>query len=201
MANVHMNVMKRCYLWIVLLASMLVSVASGAQQTQIKLDPVKTHIAWTLGDVLHTVEGTFAMKAGAITFDPQTGEASGQIVVDATSGNGGNGMRDSKMKKDVLEVSRYPEFVFSPKHVTGFVAGKSSQTVEVTGEFAIHGGTHPLTLTVPVTLNETHLGAQTKFEVPYEKWGMKNPSTLFLKVSGTVQIDIAASGELQSAAQ
>jgi polyisoprenoid-binding protein YceI len=191
---------KVSYFWIALLASAL-SADSQAQQTLIKLDPAKTHIAWTLDDVLHTVEGTFAMKSGTITFNPQTGEAGGQIVVDAASGNSGNGTRDSKMKKEVLEVARYPEIVFTARHVTGFATGKESQTVEVAGEFAVHGATHPLTLTLPVTLNGTHLGAQTKFEVPYEKWGMKNPSTLFLKVSGTVQIDITASGELQSAAQ
>ena len=200
MANVQ-KIMKRNSFWIALLASVLVPVASQAQQTLIKLDSVKTHIAWTLGDVLHTVEGTFAMKSGTIMFNPQTGEASGQIVVDASTGNSGNGMRDSKMKKDVLEVTRYPEIVFTAKQVTGFVAGKDSQTVQVAGEFTIHGATHPLTLTLPITLNGTHVGAQTKFEVPYEKWGMKNPSTLFLKVSDTVQIDITASGELQSAAQ
>ena len=73
-------------------------------------------------------------------FDPRTGEASGQVVVDATSGNSGNGMRDSKMKKEVLESARYPEIVFSPKHVSGYVAGQESSTVQVAGNFAIHGG-------------------------------------------------------------
>ena len=174
------------------------SAAADAQSTQIKLDASKTHITWTLGDVLHTVEGTFALKSGTIAFDPQTGDASGQIVVDATSGNSGNGMRDSKMKKDVLESARYPEIVFTPKHVSGFVAGRESSTVQVAGDFSIHGGTHPLTLTLPVVLKGSTVDAQTKFDVPYEQWWMKNPSTLFLKVSNTVQIRFAAVGELQT---
>ncbi len=170
--------------------------AAHAQSTQLKLDAAKTRITWTLGDVLHTVEGTFALKAGTIVFDEQTGDASGQIVVDATSGNSGNGMRDSKMKNDVLESARYPEIVFTPKHVSGFVAGSESSTVQVAGDFNIHGGTHPLTLTLPITLKGTAIDAQTKFDVPYEQWGMKNPSTLFLKVSNTVQIRIEAVGEI-----
>jgi len=173
--------------------------AAHAQSKQIKLDPAQTHITWTLGDVLHTVEGTFALKSGAITFDPQTGEASGQIVVDAASGNSGNVMRDSKMKKDVLEAAKYPEIVFTPKHVSGFVAGQDSATVQVAGDFTIHGGTHPLTLTLPVTAKGAQVAAHTQFDVPYEQWGMKNPSTLFLKVSNTVQIKIEAAGELQAA--
>ena len=172
--------------------------AAEAQQTQIKLDPAKTRIEWTLSDVLHTVEGTFQLKSGTVSFDSRTGEASGQIVVDATSGNSGNGMRDSKMKKDVLESARYPEIVFSPKHVSGYVAGQESSTVQVAGNFTIHGGTHELTLTMAISVKNTGVEAHTKFVVPYEEWGMKNPSTLFLKVEKTVQISISTIGELQT---
>ena len=75
---------------------------AAAQPVQVTLDRAKTHIDWTLGDVLHTVQGTFQLKSGAILFDPKTGEASGQIVVNAASGNSGNGTRDGKMKKEVL---------------------------------------------------------------------------------------------------
>jgi len=171
--------------------------AAQAQSTQLKLDPAKTTVKWTLSDVLHTVEGTFTLKSGAITFDAQTGEASGQIIVDAASGNSGNGTRDSKMKKEVLESAKYPEIVFTPRHVSGFVADKESETVQVAGEFTIHGSTHPLTLTLPITAKGSHIEAQTKFDVPYEQWGMKNPSTLFLKVSNTVQISITAVGDIQ----
>src|SRR5271169_1838430 len=69
----------------------------AAQQTKIRFDPAKTRIEWTLGDVLHTVQGTFQLKSGSFLFDPRTGEAGGQLVVDATSGNSGNKTRDSKM--------------------------------------------------------------------------------------------------------
>lgn len=89
------------------LAMLVLLAPARAQQTQIKLDPAKTRIAWALGDVLHTVEGTFQLKSGAIRIDRQTGEANGEIIVDAGSGDSGNGMRDSKMKKEVLETTKY----------------------------------------------------------------------------------------------
>src|SRR6516164_5489716 len=102
-----------------LVGILLALLAPGAaQQVQVKLDPATTHIDWTLGDVLHTVQGTFQLKSGTIVFDQKTGEASGQIVVDATSGNSGNGTRDSKMKKEILETARYPDIVFVPRHVS-----------------------------------------------------------------------------------
>jgi hypothetical protein len=37
------------------------------------------------------------------------------------------------------------------------------------------------------------------FVVPYVAWGLKNPSTLFLRVSDKVNIDINAAGRLTSA--
>ena len=171
----------------------------AAQQVQVKLDPAKTRIDWTLGDVLHTVQGTFQLKSGTIVFDQKTGEASGQIVVDATKGNSGNGTRDSKMKKEILETARYPDIVFVPRHVSGFVPGQEAVTIQVAGYFTVHGSTHDLTLTLPIVVKNTALEANTKFEVPYVDWGMKNPSTLFLKVDKSVQISIAAVGELQPA--
>jgi polyisoprenoid-binding protein YceI len=172
--------------------------SAAAQQSEIKLDPVKTHVDWTLGDVLHTVQGTFQLKSGTIVFDAKTGEATGQITVAASSGNSGNNARDSKMKKEILESVRYPDVVFVPKHVSGYIPGQESSTVQVTGSFTIHGGTHELTLTLPIVVKNTSVEAHTKFDVPYVDWGMKNPSTLFLKVDKTVQISISAVGELQS---
>jgi len=170
---------------------------AAAQHIQVRLDPAKTRIDWTLGASLHTVHGTFQLKSGTIAFDPRTGDASGQIIVDAASGNSDNDTRDGKMKKEVLETSRYPEIVFSAKHVSGFVSGQDSSTVQVAGSFTIHGATHDLTLTLPIVVKNTAIEASTKFDVPYVDWGMKNPSALFLKVEKSVQISISAAGELQ----
>ena len=173
----------------------------AAQQTELKLDPAKTRIDWTLGATLHTVEGTFRLKSGDLVFNPKTGEASGQLIVDATSGDSGNKKRDADMNKNVLESAKYPEIVFSPRQVTGFVPGQASATVQLAGTFTIHGASHALTLTVPFTVNNTSVEAHTKFSVPFEEWGMKNPSNMFLKVDKEVQLSITAVGELHSATQ
>jgi polyisoprenoid-binding protein YceI len=170
-----------------------------AQQVQVKLDPAKTQIEWVLGDVLHTVHGTFKMMSGIIQFDPRTGEAGGQVIVDAASGDSGNKMRNSKMNKEVLESARFPEITFIPRHVSGYIAGQENFTVQIAGNFTIHGGTHEITLSVPISIKNTTLEGSTSFPIPYDAWGMKNPSTLFLKVEKTVQISIKAVGDVQSA--
>ena len=178
----------------------LYSFAASAQQVQITLDPAQTKVNWVLGDVLHTVEGTFKLKSGSIVFDPKTGDASGQIVVDAKSGQSGNDKRDAKMQKEVLESARFPEIVFLPKHVTGNLPAQGSATLQVQGIFRIHGGDHDMTLSFPVQADGSRATATTKFVVPYEAWGMKNPSVMFLKVENKVEIAISAVGTVTTAA-
>jgi polyisoprenoid-binding protein YceI len=178
----------------------LCSIAASAQQVQVTLDPAQTTINWTLGDVLHTVEGTFKLKSGSIVFDPKTGDASGQIVVDAKSGQSGNDKRDAKMQKEVLESGRFPEITFLPKHVTGNLPMQGSSTLQVQGIFRIHGSDHDMTLSFPVQADGSRATATTKFTVPYEAWGMKNPSVMFLKVENKVEISITAVGTIATAA-
>jgi len=176
------------------------SLAATAQEVRITLDPAQTKVNWTLGDVLHTVQGTFKLKSGSLVFDAKTGDASGQIVVDAKSGESGNDKRDSKMQKEVLESARYPEIIFLPKHVSGNLPTQGSSTLQVQGVFRIHGGDHDMTLSFPVQADGSRATATTKFVVPYEDWGMKNPSVMFLKVENKVEIDISAVGAIAIAA-
>lgn len=64
----------------------------------------------------------------------------------------------------------------------------------------MHGGGHPLTLVVQAHLAGNHLTADTQFAVPYVSWGLKNPSTLFLRVNDTVDVAIHATGKIVPAA-
>lgn len=165
-----------------------------AQDTAFQLDPGQTSVKFTLADVLHTVHGSFKLKRGALQFDPGSGKIAGEIVVDATSGDTGNGMRDRKMHKEVLESARYSEIAFRPDRIDGAVAAQGTSSVTVHGIFSIHGSDREITVPAQVDTSADHWTAIVHFTIPYEKWGMKNPSTLFLKVSDSVQIDLTAAG-------
>ena len=86
--------------------------------------------------------------------------------------------------------------MFLPKHVTGTVPTQGTSTFHVQGVFRIHGGDHDLTLSFPVQADGSRATATTKFDVPYEAWGMKNPSNFLLKVSDKVEMDVKAAGIL-----
>ena len=167
---------------------------SQAPKVTIHLDPQKTEIHWTLGTTLHTVHGTFRLKGGVMTFNPATGAAEGEFLVDVTTGESGNSSRDSKMQKEVLESGKYPQAFFHPVKVSGELKPGSPQNVTVDGTFNIHGADHPLTLQMTVQLNGTGASATTHFTIPYVAWGMKDESTFLLKVDKEVTVDVTAQG-------
>lgn len=191
------NLLKRfASLAAVLLLLQLLAVVASAQEMVFQLDPAQSHVNFTLGDVLHTVHGTFQLKSGTIRFNPQTGAASGSLVVDATSGNSGNKSRDRRMHRQILEDDKYPEIVFTPQHVTGKLLPQGASQMELQGSMTLHGQQHPMTVDMPVQINHDQASADVHFIVPYVKWGLKNPSTFILRVSDKVNIDVHAVGHL-----
>ena len=170
---------------------MLAASSISAQETALQLDPAQTKVEYTLGATLHTVHGTFAVKRGNIRFDG-SGKASGELVVDAAGGSSGNDGRDRRMNGNVLESGRYPEIIFRPDRVEGKVAPQGPSQVQIHGIFAIHGTEHEMTLPFEVQATGGDYTATTRFTVPYVKWGMKNPSTLLLRVGDKVDIAIHA---------
>jgi len=202
MPAVHLTLMKRMFRSITLFAlvtaltqGLAAEPPSSARELLLQLDPAKSGADIVLVGNLHTVEGSFALKHGSIRFNPTTGKAGGEIVFDATSGKTGNSSRDNKMHKDVIQSQRYPEIVFHPDHADGILSASGDSTLQVHGMFGIHGAEHEVTFPVQVNLAGNVWTAKASFQVPYVKWGMKNPSVLFLRVGDTVQVKFYAAGD------
>lgn len=191
--------LRRSFSGLVLMLLALFAVsgcAASAQVSVLQLDPQRTSINFTLGDVLHNVRGNFKLKRGELHLDRAANKLSGEIVVDAKSGESGSGMRDRKMHREVLESDRYPEITFRPDRLDGTVPQQGKATVRVHGIFGMHGLDRELTVPAEVEMFPDHWTATLHFSVPYINWGIKNPSTLFLRVSESVDIDLAAVGSL-----
>lgn len=165
--------------------------AQAPGEIRIDFDPANTKVEFTVSDVLHTIHGSFRLKSGMIHFDPSSGAAGGLIVVDTVSGNSGNKTRDRKMHKEILESDKFPEATFIPQQVVGRLALQGSSKVQVRGVFRVHGADHELTLDVPAQVNGNEVKMQTEFELPFVRWGMKDPSTFVLRVKKVVQMSIS----------
>ena len=171
-------------------AFLTAALTAGAQELALELTPAQTAVQFQLGATLHTVHGTFALKRGTIHVDLASGRASGEIVVDATSAATGNSGRDRKMHGEILESARFPEIVFRPDRLEGKIAPQGASHLALHGLFTIHGADHELTVPVDVETANGQYTSTAVFTIPYVKWGLKNPSTLMLRVSDKVVLTV-----------
>jgi polyisoprenoid-binding protein YceI len=157
---------------------------SDSPAITLHFDPATTEIHYTAGGALHRINGTFALKGGQLAFDPATGVAQGQILVDAASGHSNDKKFDARMQSVVLESQKYPELFFHPEKSVGMLKPgpeqQGEQHVTLIGSFNIHGGDHPLKVDTLITLHGDQATAKTEFDVPYVDWGMKDASTMLM---------------------
>jgi len=171
---------------------------SSAAEIVLTLDPAHSNLHWKVDSTLHMVHGTFSLKSGTVRLNSETGDATGEIAVSALSGESGNGSRDKRMHKEILETSRYPEVIFRPTEVEGRVGQAGASDVRLNGVLSIHGADHDLTALVHAELTGDRWTGTSKFEVPYVKWGIKNPSNFLLKVKPVVSVELKMSGEVKA---
>jgi polyisoprenoid-binding protein YceI len=181
----------------VLACSLAAQTAPPAHAVELQFDPAQSGATISLTGNFHTVEGTFTLKHAVVKYDPATGKVAGEIVFDATSGKTGNDGRDRKMHKDVLESALFPEISFHPDRAEGALAVSGDSTIQVHGVFSIHGADHEITIPVTVHFESNNWTAKAAFQIPYAKWGMKNPSVLFLRVAGFVDAQLVAAGSVR----
>lgn len=181
-----------------LAGSALAALPTVAGAETFELQPQETRVAFTLGATLHTVHGTLRARRGGVRFDPATGAASGEIVLDAASAETGNASRDRDMHGKILESAKYPEIVWRIDRVEGFPRGETkSARVTLSGSLAIHGASHPLSATAEVAVGAGRsVTANAAFKIPYVAWGMKDPSTFVLRVDKEVGVEVRAAGRL-----
>lgn len=174
--------------------------SSGVPGSEVLLtvNPAQSTVRWSVDSSLHLVHGTFAVKSGDFHFDPETGRAGGQIVVSATSGESGNGSRDARMHKEILETPKYPDVVFRPTQIDGHVAPAGASDAKLHGVLSIHGADHDLMALVHAELTSDRWKGTARFEVPYVTWGIKDPSNFLLRVKRVVNVELELSGEVQT---
>ena len=148
-------------------ALLLLALPVLAAERTLDLTPENTKIEWTLSDVLHTVRGTFQLKSGSVHFDPDTGKAGGEVVVNVASGNSGNETRDRRMHASILESGKYPDAVFTPDRIDGTVAANGASHVKIHGVFRIHGSDHEMSMEAQLNATSEKMTAGLTFAVSY----------------------------------
>jgi polyisoprenoid-binding protein YceI len=179
------------------LAGLLAPAALAQHQTFV-VNPDASEVRMTLKTTHELVNGAFHVQSGSIEFDRRAPELSGSVVVAAASGKTGNGSRDKKMNKDILQVEQYATVSFEPKTYTGALAPSGDSNLQVTGTFTLLGTPHPIAVPMQVHLETDRVTAKAHFVVPYVQWGLKNPSFLIWKAENDVAIDLNLVGTLST---
>ena len=167
-----------------------------AQHRVFTVDAEASTAKFSLGDVLHSVHGTFRVQSGSVEFDASEGKISGSVVVAAGSGKSGNDTRDRKMHAEILDSAHFAEMSFAPSSYQGTIVPLGDSTIQVTGAFTLHGAPHEITVPMQIHIEGTKSVVTAHFAVPYVKWGLKDPSTFILRVAKEVEIDLMLVGRL-----
>jgi polyisoprenoid-binding protein YceI len=186
--------MERAVRWVLPFTLAVLPAAASAAERTLVLDPANSRVSFTLDTTFHRVHGTLALAGGTIRYDPGTGAASGEIVVDATRAETGNRRRDRTMHGEVLESDRFPTIVFRPERVEGAVAPGIRGTVRIAGILTLHGGEHPMTLLATVEDAGGRVAGELEMRIPYVDWGMKDPSFFVTRAARTVDVRVRAEG-------
>jgi polyisoprenoid-binding protein YceI len=171
--------------------AVILAPAALAQSQTFVVNPDSSEVKVTLKTTHELVNGTFHVQSGSIEFDRGTPKMSGAVVILAGSGKTGNGSRDKKMNKDILEVEKHATVSFELKSYAGVIAPSGDSTIQVTGIFTLLGTPHEITVPVVVHLDGSSATAKAHFVVPYVQWGLKNPSFLIWKADNDVAIDLS----------
>ena len=192
--------MKRAT-WIWLIAGLISTPVHGAEFV-VKAGP-PNRVVFTSKATTETFQGKTDRLDGRIVVDPASVEDTVvvRLEVDLASLDTGIGKRNSDMRKNHLETNKYPKAVFTGATVLGpegaaLAAGKTV-AFDCEGDFALHGVTRRLRVTVEATLSDEHtLAFKTSFKVPLADYNISRPKFLFLKL-GEVQ-DVVVEGVARS---
>lgn len=171
--------------------------APAGEMTVVHLDPDRSSLEFVLDATMHVVEGHLGSASGRIAFDPESGLATGEVVVDLAGAETGIERRDRKMHEKVLESDRFPTAVYTLERID--LPGPLQQgrnEVQLHGILDFHGSSHPVAVPAVATIDGERLSATGWLEVPYVDWGLPDPSFFILRVGKTVRVELEVAGRL-----
>lgn len=103
---------------------------------------------------------------------------------------------ESRMKKDVLETSRFPEILFASAKISGGQMGEGRFNAAIAGELSLHGVSQNVTINAQVVVNGATLRGFGEFSVRQTDYDIELVSvaggTLKVKDELKVSFDILA---------
>lgn len=172
------------------------SLAMGAEPVVLEVDAAASSATFTLGATLHTVHGEMPITSGRLRFDPDGGEASGEVVLDASGAVTGDDKRDEKMHEEVLRSNEFPRLVFRLERVDGALPVDGSGELRLVGSLELLGEGHDVVIPATVSRQGDTVEGHGEVSIPYVAWGLEDPSVFVLRVAKEVRVELDVRGTL-----
>jgi polyisoprenoid-binding protein YceI len=164
------------------------------QAVRYAIDGAGSTITWDLPATLHTVHGKAPELSGAVEIETDAaGERTihGRVVVRAAAMKTGKESRDQTMRRETLEVEKFPEIVFETRSVKAdwakIASGQASEAT-VSGELSVHGKALALEVPVRVEASASEVVLSGSFELRWKAFGLKDPSFAFVTVREPMKV-------------
>jgi polyisoprenoid-binding protein YceI len=163
-----------------LLALLLAIAPLTARGDSYRIDPARSHIAFSVHHLLGTARGEFHKFSGTIEVDPKEPERSSvNVTIEVASIDTQIKKRDDHLiSADFFNASRFPEIIFRSRSVKQ----TSSSSGDITGDCTMHGVTRPVTLHVKLLTPPD--AARTRWSVTTDPIHRKDFALMF---SGTAE--------------
>ncbi len=147
--------------------------------------------------------------AGYVVGDPEAlgDSATVYVEVDLATLDTGIGLRNRHMRENHLETAKYPKAIFRGVTIRRPAASEAPaptttrlssapQTLQIVGDFTLHGVTHrlrvPVDLAYSVEDSKPQVRIECHFPVALSDYGISRPQFLLLKLSNTQEITLQA---------
>ncbi|WP_337867338.1 YceI family protein [Meiothermus sp.] len=170
-------------LWLALLA--------GGVQAQTGQFTIEGRVTYAASYNLGRWEGSNTSVRGTVRWNPQTGEASGQVCVELGRFDSGNPLRDADAR-GVFDVNKFPLSCLDLERLT-----QTGEDAVLLGTLEISGTRRPVRIAGKLTREGSAYRFVGGFNTSFSEWRLTPPSLLFLRVNDPVEVRLEARATLR----
>lgn len=187
-----------------LLPAWLSPAAAAVERFEIVAEQEGNRVQFESRAPLERIVGATRAIRGWIEVDPEAlgDSARVRVEVELATLDTGIALRDQHMRENHLETDRFPLAIFRGARILPDAPSgerrltAAPQSVEIAGEFELHGVRRPLQLPVQISLRSdgepTRLAIECRFRVRLSDFGIARPQFLVMKLSDDQEIVLTA---------
>jgi polyisoprenoid-binding protein YceI len=141
--------------------------------------------------------GSTAAVSGviAVNMDGEIDVGQSRVVVDLNGLRSDNGIRDTYVRRTILDVDTYPNAVFIPSRAEGLpfpLPESGAVSFRLIGALTIHGTSREVAWDVRARRTATEVTGTANATITFAEFGLKAPSVAaVLSVSDEIRLEIA----------